>query len=253
MTGINLRWPGLPPAGCERKSGLQGGPGPDISLWPHRGSRLSRRWPGPGRAGPDLRVVRFISVYCGQSRSRSARSPGLFRQSKAATPALLSQRHTNLTMHIPNPTRSNARQFLFRGLIAGLLLTQTVTLRAQTTTTEEKDKDETVVLEKFTVVAGFAGSLAAAAEMKQNQRVITEVIASEDIGKLPDISIADALTRLTGLTTQRGFGCFSSRSLPLCSGRCQLLRSVVTRPQATPNHALSTKSSNVGAVGCAFR
>jgi iron complex outermembrane receptor protein len=63
-----------------------------------------------------------------------------------------------------------------------------------------------VILEKVTVTAGFAGSLAAAAEMKQNQRVITEVIAAEDIGKLPDISIADALTRLTGLTTQRTNG-----------------------------------------------
>jgi iron complex outermembrane receptor protein len=66
--------------------------------------------------------------------------------------------------------------------------------------------EQVVVLEKFTVTSGFAGSLAAAAEMKQKQKVITEVIASEDIGKLPDISIADALTRLTGLTTQRSNG-----------------------------------------------
>lgn len=70
----------------------------------------------------------------------------------------------------------------------------------------DKPDDQVVVLEKFTVTSGFAGSLAAAAEMKQKQKVITEVIASEDIGKLPDISIADALTRLTGLTTQRSNG-----------------------------------------------
>ncbi len=65
------------------------------------------------------------------------------------------------------------------------------------------DKDKVVVLEKYTVKAGFSGSLAAAAEAKQNSQNIVEVIMSEDIGKLPDISIADSLTRLTGLTTQR--------------------------------------------------
>jgi iron complex outermembrane receptor protein len=113
-------------------------------------------------------------------------------------------------MH-PTVTKRSARQSLSRGLVAGLLLAQTaLPALAQTTnnanTTENGDKDAPVVLETYTVTAGFAGSLAAAAEMKQNQKVITEVIAAEDIGKLPDISIADALTRLTGLTTQRTNG-----------------------------------------------
>lgn len=69
-----------------------------------------------------------------------------------------------------------------------------------------KDEKEVVVLEKFTVKSGFSGSLAAAAEKKQNAVSITEVIASEDLGKLPDISIADALTRLPGLAAQRTNG-----------------------------------------------
>ena len=63
-----------------------------------------------------------------------------------------------------------------------------------------------VVLEKFEVTAGFRGSLSAAAAEKQTASTITEQIASEDIGKLPDVSIADSLTRLTGLTTQRTNG-----------------------------------------------
>lgn len=104
----------------------------------------------------------------------------------------------------------NSRRFLYRGLVAGLLLSQTaLSAYAQATAPseeEEKKKDDVVVLDAYQVRAGFAGSLAAAAEMKQKQSVITEVIASEDIGKLPDISIADALTRLTGLTTQRSNG-----------------------------------------------
>ncbi len=76
----------------------------------------------------------------------------------------------------------------------------------QTSATSDEAKDDVVVMDTFEVTSGFAGSLAAAALVKQDQKVIAEVIASEDIGKLPDISIADALTRLTGLTTQRTNG-----------------------------------------------
>ena len=105
----------------------------------------------------------------------------------------------------------NVRRFLARGLATGLLFTQSaLMLSAQTTAaaTDKKpdDSDQVVVLEKFTVKAGFSGSLAAAAEKKQNAVSITEVIASEDLGKLPDISIADALTRLPGLAAQRTNG-----------------------------------------------
>lgn len=107
----------------------------------------------------------------------------------------------------------NVRRFLARGLATGLLFTQSaLMLSAQTTAAAPdpaKNPDgtgEVVVLEKFTVKAGFSGSLAAAAQAKQNSQSIVEVIMSEDLGKLPDISIADSLTRLTGLTTQRTNG-----------------------------------------------
>ncbi len=108
-------------------------------------------------------------------------------------------------MHTPDTQKTIARRFLFRGVAAGLMLTQSaLTLLAQTSGPATDDKKEDVhILDTFNVTAGFAGSLAAAAEMKQNSPVITEVIAAEDIGKLPDISIADSLTRLSGLTTQR--------------------------------------------------
>src|ERR1022692_1941309 len=73
-----------------------------------------------------------------------------------------------------------------------------VTTRAANTTSEAP-----IVLNEFTVNGSFAGSLEMAAELKQNSDAITEIIAPEDIGKLPDVSIADALARLTGLTSQR--------------------------------------------------
>ena len=72
---------------------------------------------------------------------------------------------------------------------------------AQSTTPESP-----VVLNTYTVNGSYAGSLEAAALEKQGNSAIVEVIAAEDIGKLPDVSIADALTRLTGLTSQRVLG-----------------------------------------------
>ncbi|MDP2138520.1 MAG: TonB-dependent receptor plug domain-containing protein, partial [Candidatus Didemnitutus sp.] len=109
-------------------------------------------------------------------------------------------------MHTTNVPPQNARRFLFRGLVAGLLLSQsafTAFAQGASAPVSELKKDDLVVLEAFNVTAGFSGSLAAAAEKKQASSVIMEVIAAEDIGKLPDISIADSLTRLSGLTTQR--------------------------------------------------
>jgi iron complex outermembrane recepter protein len=111
------------------------------------------------------------------------------------------------TMHTHK--HQNSRRLLTRGLVAGLLLSQTALsayAQAVAPSEEEKKKEEVVVLDAYQVRAGFSGSLAAAAEKKQAAVNITEVIAPEDIGKLPDISIADSLTRLPGLAAQRTNG-----------------------------------------------
>jgi len=101
----------------------------------------------------------------------------------------------------------NPRRHLIRGFAACLLLVQPVdSLFAQAASQATAPTEDVLVLESYEVRAGFAGSLADAALMKKKQTVISEVIAAEDIGKLPDISIADALTRLTGITTQRSDG-----------------------------------------------
>ena len=63
--------------------------------------------------------------------------------------------------------------------------------------------DDYVVLDTFEITGSFAGSLAAAAEVKKDAPMVVEVISAEDIGKLPDTSIAESLARLPGLTTQR--------------------------------------------------
>ena len=53
------------------------------------------------------------------------------------------------------------------------------------------------------IVKGFRQSLENSAEVKRNNTSIVEAVTAEDIGKLPDISIAESISRLPGLTTQR--------------------------------------------------
>ncbi len=53
------------------------------------------------------------------------------------------------------------------------------------------------------VVTGFRGSLDSSAAQKKASSSIVEVVSPEDLGKLPDLSIAESLSRLPGLATQR--------------------------------------------------
>ncbi|MGA0586298.1 TonB-dependent receptor [Dyella sp. KRB-257] len=53
------------------------------------------------------------------------------------------------------------------------------------------------------VVTGIRGSIENSIRAKQNSNEIIEAISAEDIGKLPDASIAESLARLPGLATQR--------------------------------------------------
>ncbi|HEY8881175.1 MAG TPA: TonB-dependent receptor plug domain-containing protein, partial [Roseateles sp.] len=55
-------------------------------------------------------------------------------------------------------------------------------------------------------VSGFRASLENSISTKRNADAIVEAISAEDIGKLPDVSIADAISRLPGLTAQRVAG-----------------------------------------------
>lgn len=54
------------------------------------------------------------------------------------------------------------------------------------------------------VVTGIRRSIESSIATKRNSDSIVEAISAEDIGKLPDASIAESLARLPGLTGQRG-------------------------------------------------
>ena len=53
------------------------------------------------------------------------------------------------------------------------------------------------------VVTGIRAGLASSARTKRDSALILESVSAEDIGKLPDVSIADSLARLPGVTAQR--------------------------------------------------
>ena len=63
------------------------------------------------------------------------------------------------------------------------------------------------------VVKGFKSSLIKAQGLKKNNTAIVEALTAEDIGKLPDSSIAESLARLPGLAGERRSGRTSGLSV----------------------------------------
>ncbi|MGV7122938.1 TonB-dependent receptor [Sphingopyxis sp. 550A] len=76
---------------------------------------------------------------------------------------------------------------------------------AQDTDAEEQSAPETAVDEdgNVIIVTGIRAGLANSISTKRDEISIVEAVSAEDIGKLPDVSIAEAISRLPGLTTQR--------------------------------------------------
>jgi iron complex outermembrane receptor protein len=53
------------------------------------------------------------------------------------------------------------------------------------------------------VVTGFRRSLQDSIEIKRRERSVVEAVSAEEIGKLPDVSIAESIARLPGIAAQR--------------------------------------------------
>ncbi|HZC38346.1 MAG TPA: TonB-dependent receptor, partial [Sphingomicrobium sp.] len=56
------------------------------------------------------------------------------------------------------------------------------------------------------IVTGIRSSLQKSAEIKRNAPQVLDVITAEDVGKLPDANVAEALQRVTGVQITRVFG-----------------------------------------------
>jgi iron complex outermembrane recepter protein len=80
--------------------------------------------------------------------------------------------------------------------------TATTTEEQQALAAKKKKEGEAVELDAVKVT-GIRRSIENAIEKKKESTSIVEVISAEDIGKLPDNSIADAISRAPGITSQR--------------------------------------------------
>ncbi|MEG3181175.1 TonB-dependent receptor [Sphingomonas sp. LT1P40] len=60
--------------------------------------------------------------------------------------------------------------------------------------------------EEEVIISGIRGSLQRAAEIKRDASQVMDVITAEDVGKLPDANVAEALQRVTGVQITRVFG-----------------------------------------------
>lgn len=97
----------------------------------------------------------------------------------------------------------------------------------------DEDEEEALELNRV-VVSGFRRSLEDAIENKRNADTVIESISAEDIGRLPDVSIAEALARLPGIASQRTNGQSSAINI---RGLSQSLTFTTLngREQVTPN------------------
>ncbi len=92
-------------------------------------------------------------------------------------------------------TKTTTKSRLLCGAATCLALMATAPALAQDAADESGDDE--------IVVTGIRSSIQNSLDEKKRAPGIVEAISSEDIGKLPDLSIADALARLPGVTAQR--------------------------------------------------
>ena len=96
-----------------------------------------------------------------------------------------------------NPVNMKTRLKPIASGVALLLFGATIPAFAQQAT--EQAAQPTQV--EQVVVSGIRASLQQALQKKRNADSVVEVISAEDIGKLPDKNVADALQRLPGVNT----------------------------------------------------
>ena len=89
-----------------------------------------------------------------------------------------------------------------RCLLAGssLLVMSSVALAQEQVPQDEPAEGKAIV------VTGLRASLANSAAVKENSDQIKDVISAEDIGKLPDTNVAEAMQRITGVQINRDQG-----------------------------------------------
>ncbi|EQB12873.1 TonB-denpendent receptor [Sphingobium lactosutens DS20] len=92
-------------------------------------------------------------------------------------------------------------------LLAGISIA-TLTIAGQASAQDAASMPQEATAEEGNaiVVTGVRASLSSAQSIKRNSDVIVDSIVAEDIGKLPDRNVAEALQRIPGIQVQRQYG-----------------------------------------------
>ena len=77
---------------------------------------------------------------------------------------------------------------------------------AQAAQAQEADDGEASAIQEIIIVTGIRGSVARSLDIKRNSAGFVDAISSEDVGKLPDQNVAEALQRVPGVTITRSRG-----------------------------------------------
>jgi len=99
----------------------------------------------------------------------------------------------------PRRPRANPLQFRLSPVAAGAAV-MVVAMGAQAQPAAPADATQTIT------VTGIRRGIENAINVKKNADGIVEAVSAEDIGKLPDVSIAESIARLPGLSAQRVAG-----------------------------------------------
>lgn len=102
--------------------------------------------------------------------------------------------------------RTKSNVFMFGAALTAMLSMHTY---AAENDTKKESKEDIEVIQ----VTGMLGSMKAAALLKRTDGRIVDAIVAEDIGKLPDNNIAEALQRITGVSINSDFGVGDSVSI----------------------------------------
>jgi iron complex outermembrane recepter protein len=100
---------------------------------------------------------------------------------------------------------------LWSAIFTALSASQAIAQETKSTTAEEeaapeaKSPDEVKEVDTV-IVSGIRRSLEQAVNIKRNSAQIVDVITAEDVGKLPDNNVAEALQRVNGVQITRVFG-----------------------------------------------
>ncbi len=95
------------------------------------------------------------------------------------------------------------RTSLVGGISAPALALSLVILPTSAFAQTAAPADEPAAEENEIVVSGYRAAIETSISLKRESPVIAEAFSAEDVGKLPDVSIAETLGRLPGLATQR--------------------------------------------------